>query len=226
MLRVMTYNIRHGLGGDGRVDLGRIAEVIASYGPDVVGIQEVDVNRKRSGQQDQGEELARRLNMTLTFHPCLMDEGKYGIATLSRLTVRATRHFALPSRTPHSEPRCALVTRLDWDSTTVDIINTHLSTDYRDRPAQTEMIGGELGDEHAVVIGDLNCTPFSSAYKRLCCGLTSATRFARTWPAMLPVVSIDHILVRGLDVVRAGTWTAKPARIASDHLPVYAELSV
>ena len=32
----MTYNIRHGRGIDGKVDLGRIAEVIAARDPDVV----------------------------------------------------------------------------------------------------------------------------------------------------------------------------------------------
>jgi endonuclease/exonuclease/phosphatase family metal-dependent hydrolase len=76
-----------------------------------------------------------------------------------------------------------------------------------------------------VVVGDFNCTPLSPAYKRLSCDLRSATWFARTWPASLPLVPIDHILVRGLAVVRAGTWTAKPARVASDHLPVVAELA-
>jgi endonuclease/exonuclease/phosphatase family metal-dependent hydrolase len=226
VLRVMTYNIRHGLGADGRVDLGRITEVIASYGPDVVGIQEVDVGRRRSGLVDQGHELAQRLGMTVSFQPCLTTEGEYGIATLSRITVRETRHISLPAK-QRSEPRCALVTRLAWpdDASSIDIVNTHLSTHFFERKPQTAAIACELGGDHTIVVGDFNCTPWSGAYKQLCCGLTSATRFARTWPAKLPVVPIDHILVRGLEVVRAGTWTAKPARVASDHLPVVAELA-
>jgi endonuclease/exonuclease/phosphatase family metal-dependent hydrolase len=222
----MTYNIRHGLGGDGRVDLGRVSDVIASYGPDVVGIQEVDVGRRRSGLVDQANELGTRLGMTARFQPCIATDGAYGIATLSRITVRETRHIALPGR-ERSEPRCALVTRLAWpdDEGGIDVVNTHLSTSFRERGQQTAAIACELGGAHTVVIGDFNCTPFSGAYKQLCCGLTSATRFARTWPARMPVIPIDHILVRGLEVVRAGTWTAKPARIASDHLPVFAELA-
>ncbi len=225
VLRVMTYNIRHGLGGDGRIDLGRVSDVIASYGPDVVGIQEVDVGRRRSGLVDQADELATRLGMTARFQPCIATDGAYGIATLSRIAVRETRHIALPGR-ERSEPRCALVTRLAWpDDGEIDIVNTHLSTSFRERGKQTAAIACELGGAHTVVIGDFNCTPFSGAYKQLCCGLTSATRFARTWPARLPVIPIDHILVKGLEVVRAGTWTAKPARIASDHLPVFAELA-
>jgi endonuclease/exonuclease/phosphatase family metal-dependent hydrolase len=228
VLRVMTYNIRHGLGSDRRVDIGRVAEVIASYGPDVVGLQEVDVNRRRSGLINQGEELARRLGMEARFQPCVVGEGEehYGIATLSRIPIAQTRHLALPGRPElrRSEPRCALVTRVVVGGQAIDVINTHLSTLFRERTAQSEAIACEVG-AHAVVVGDFNCTPWSRAYKKLCCGLTSATRFARTWPSRLPVIPIDHILVRGLEVVRAGTWTAKPARVASDHLPVFAELA-
>ncbi len=230
MLRVMTYNIRHGLGADGRVDLGRITAVISSYGPDIVGIQEVDINKPRSGLVDQAEALAHRLGMTASFQPCLSSEGeRYGIATLSRIPIIETRHLSLPGRPKlrRSEPRCALVTRLAWpdESGSVEVINTHLSTVFRERAAQTEAIACELGGPHAIVVGDFNCTPLSRAYKQLCCGLRSATRYARTWPATLPMMPIDHILVRGLEVVRAGTWTAKPARVASDHLPLYAELA-
>jgi endonuclease/exonuclease/phosphatase family metal-dependent hydrolase len=229
VLRVMTYNIRHGLGADGRIDLGRISEVIASYAPDVLGIQEVDVNKRRSGLVDQPGELARRLGMTETFQPCVVSDGEhYGIATLSRIPIRETRHLTLPARSTlwRSEPRCALVTRFAWpdESKTLDVVNTHLSTVFRERTAQTEALACELGGPTVVVIGDFNCTPLSPAYKRLC-HLRSATWFARTWPASLPLLPLDHILIRGLEVVRAGTWTAKPARVASDHLPVFAELA-
>jgi endonuclease/exonuclease/phosphatase family metal-dependent hydrolase len=222
-LRVMTYNIRHGRGRDGRVDLARITEVIRSYGPDVVGIQEVDVNKPRSGLVHQAAELAERLGMTMAFGPCIDADGeRYGIATLSRLPIRDSRLISLPVR-DRSEPRCALMTRLTWEGT-VEIVNTHLSTVFRERGAQCELLSCSLGADHTIIIGDFNCTPWSPAYKTLSYGFRSATRFARTWPATLPIVPIDHILVRGLEVVTAGTWTHRPARVASDHLPVVAEL--
>jgi endonuclease/exonuclease/phosphatase family metal-dependent hydrolase len=219
----MTYNIRHGLGRDGRVDIGRITEVIRTYDPHVVGIQEVDVNRPRSGLVDQAAEIAERLGMSPSFAPCIEDgEERYGVATLTKLPVLESRAITLPVR-DRSEPRCALLTRLAWEGT-VDIVNTHLSTMFRERGPQCETLACSLGTEHTVIIGDFNCTPWSPAYKTLSCGFRSATRFARTWPATLPVAPIDHILVRGLEVVTAGAWTARPARVASDHLPVVAEL--
>jgi len=225
----MTYNIRHGLGSDGRIDIPRVADVIASFAPDVVGLQEVDVGCARSGGIDQASELASQLGMEASFAP-VVERGREraGIATLSRLPIVQIRQVYLP-RQPHrlrSEPRCALVTRLRWPTNrALDIVNTHLSTLFGERPAQVASIVKELEDDELIVLGDLNCTPWSPAYRTLCVDLHSATRRARSWPSAMPVVPIDHILFRGpLHVIRSGTWSSGPARQASDHLPVIAEL--
>lgn len=223
----MTYNIHAAKGVDGKIALPRVAEVIRSYAPDLVALQEVDVNRTRSGSIDQGHELAAMLGMTAVFAPTLeRDGGHYGIATLTRLPVREQRQITLPLHPQRrSQPRCALVTRHTWDGGDLELINTHLSVLFRERPGQVAAIAAEMAGEALVIAGDFNCTPWSPAYKLLARGLRSATRFARTWPSPAPVVPIDHIFFRGrLDVVRAGAWRGGPARRASDHLPVVAEL--
>ena len=226
-LRVMTYNIRSGRGADGRIDLGRIAEVIASYRPHVVALQEVDCNRRRSGAIDQAAELAERLEMRSTFATCIEEDGgRYGIATLSRLPLVHTRSVELPHRAGarRSEPRCALVTRLAW-TREIDLVNTHLSIRRGERPAQVAAIAGALEDRDLIIAGDLNCGARAGVRRALCSNLRPAARGARSWPARLPVLQLDHILVRGaLGVTTAGAWTAGEARRASDHLPIVAEL--
>jgi endonuclease/exonuclease/phosphatase family metal-dependent hydrolase len=230
-LRVLSYNIHSGLGTDRRLDLARIADVIAAFEPHIVALQEVDVCRARSGAIDQPAELAARLGMTSHFEMCIEERGeRYGIATLTRLPLIGTRRLALPHE-PHrkrSEPRCALVTRLAWPETgiEVDMVNTHLSVLPGERLAQVAAIARELPGREVIVAGDFNCTQFSAAFRALAGDMRSATRGARTFPSWLPLVPIDHILVRGpLDVVRGGRWTQGPVRRASDHLPVFAELS-
>jgi len=226
-LRVMTYNIHAAKGVDGQCDLPRIADVIRSYNPDLVALQEVDVGRSRSGSIDQGHELGAILGMTAIFAPTLeRDGGHYGIATLTRLPVTETRQLTLPlAGHRRSQPRCALVTRHTWDGGDLEMINTHLSVLFRERPGQVAAIAAEMAGEALVIAGDFNCTPWSPAYKILARGLKSATRFARTWPSPAPIVPIDHIFYRGrLGVVSAGAWSGGPARKASDHLPVVAEL--
>jgi len=227
----MTYNIRNGRGRDNRVDLDRIASVIASYAPDVVALQEVDVGRPRSGGVDQTAYLANRLDMSATFGATIEHGAgeRYGLATLTRLPLLGARRLSLPAQLVRrrSEPRCALVTRLAWPAPghELDIVNTHLSVLPGERPAQVAAIAGDLEADEVLVVGDFNCTPWSSAFRTLCGGLRPATRRVRSWPARLPVLALDHILFRGpLEVVHAGPWTAGAARHASDHLPVVAEL--
>ena len=226
----MTYNIRHGRGADGHVDLGRIADVIASFDADIVGLQEVDRGRTRSAAADQAEVLASRLGMSASFAPCITHgDGHYGIATLSRLPIAETRQLALPrNERRRSEQRCALVTRFMWPDTdaSIDFVNTHLSTLFRERPAQVAAIAQDTTADETILVGDFNCTPWSPAYRVLASTMQSATGRTRTWPARWPVVPIDHIFYRGpFQVVRAGAWTGSAARSASDHLPVVAELA-
>jgi endonuclease/exonuclease/phosphatase family metal-dependent hydrolase len=230
-LRIMTYNIRSGRGTDDKTDLGRIYDVIRTFAPDVVALQEVDCGRPRSGSVDQAAELAEWLEMSATFAPCIAcGEERYGIATLSRLPVRSVRQIELPQRDnlPRSEPRRALVTRIALTGhRAIDVVNTHLSLRRRERAAQVAAIAAALDQGDLVVAGDLNCTTLSGSFRALCAGLRPAARGARSFPARLPLVQIDHILYRGrIAVVTSGVWTAGPARQASDHLPVVAELAL
>ena len=55
-LRVMSYNIHHGEGMDGKVDLPRLAGVIRAESPDLVSLQEVDQKTERTGKVDQPAE--------------------------------------------------------------------------------------------------------------------------------------------------------------------------
>jgi endonuclease/exonuclease/phosphatase family metal-dependent hydrolase len=225
-LRVMTYNIRNGRGSDQRVDLGRIGDVIIGYGPDVVALQEVDVGRARSGGADQAAELATRLGMHARFVGCV-ERGceRYGIATLSRWPIEESRTVMLPHR-PETEPRAALCLWVRWPAAErrLELINTHLSTNGVERVEQVAALSAEIGTGDVVLAGDLNCSAASTPYRSLCTTLRAVTK-ARTWPARFPLFQLDHLLYRGaLRLVSSGVWSRAPARRASDHLPVVAEL--
>jgi endonuclease/exonuclease/phosphatase family metal-dependent hydrolase len=150
------------------------------------------------------------------------DRRDYGIATLTKLPIAGSREIWLPGG---ERARCALITRHTWHNRELAVVNTHLSVLFRDRPEQVAALVRELEGEPIIVAGDFNMTPLSPAYRALARTFTSATRFARTWPAPAAVFPIDHILVRGpITIVRGHTWTRGGATRASDHLPVIAEL--
>jgi endonuclease/exonuclease/phosphatase family metal-dependent hydrolase len=103
-VRAMTYNIRHGLGMDGVLDLGRIARVIAAETPDIVAVQEVDRFWSRSGGIDQAEHLAELLGMDWRFAPNLEmpperpgePPVQYGVMLLSRFPIHSWHHTLYP----------------------------------------------------------------------------------------------------------------------------------
>ena len=52
-LKILTYNISHGLGLDKVIDVKRQAELIKSLTPDIACIQEIDVLSNRTLQIDE-----------------------------------------------------------------------------------------------------------------------------------------------------------------------------
>ena len=66
-LRILTYNIQHGAGADGTVDLERQAAVIQRLKPDLVALQEVDDRTQRTKNVDQTAELGRLTNLHVRF---------------------------------------------------------------------------------------------------------------------------------------------------------------
>jgi endonuclease/exonuclease/phosphatase family metal-dependent hydrolase len=167
--------------------------------------------------------------MDMVFAPNVEWENgeRYGIATLTKLPIQSSRQLKLPQQY-RSEPRSSLITMLEWgQGHVIEMINTHLSILFKERPGQVAAIADAMANEALIIAGDFNMTPWSPAYRALRrhSFLHSATRFARTWPAPVPLMPLDHILYRGkVEIAGAAVWTGGPARTASDHLPVVVEL--
>ena len=74
-LRVMSYNIHHGEGTDGRFDLQRLAQIINDHQPDLVSLQEVDRGTARADGVDQAMELARLTGMDMAYGKAMDYDG-------------------------------------------------------------------------------------------------------------------------------------------------------
>ena len=129
MPRIMTYNVHSCRGVDGKLDVGRIAAVIAQCRPDIVALQELDVGRKRTGTVDQAHDIATRLGMSFHFHAAVkVEEEEYGDAILTTLPERLVRSGPLPTlpRMRGLESRGALWVAVEVDGVELQVINTHL----------------------------------------------------------------------------------------------------
>jgi endonuclease/exonuclease/phosphatase family metal-dependent hydrolase len=233
-LRVMTYNIHVGVGMDKKLDLQRIADVINRERPDLVGLQEVDRGVRRTEGKDEIVELARMTQMEFAFAPNLdYQGGKYGVAILSRWPIKNTLHRMFENKR-ESERRGMLHVEIEVDKKIVNFVTTHLDYQFEDgRLFETEQLMKFLEGAKGplIVVADLNDIPEGSAYRLMRTKFDDAwvTSRARgdgfSYPADKPLKRIDHIFYRSGDRVRAKkAWVV--ATLASDHIPVVAELEI
>ena len=239
-LRVMTYNTHSCSGVDGRVSPKRIARVITTHLPDIVALQELDLGRRRSRAEDQAAIIASETSLHHVFCPTVTRDGEhYGHALLSRWPIEVVRRAFLPAA-PGSwwpEPRSALWARVVIGTRIVNIFTTHLGLGVLERQLQMEALMGDewVGavppGEEIIVCGDFNCTPGSRPYRLATAKLRDAQqgvnghRPLSTFTSMRPFARLDHIFVSAaLEPQSINVPRNALTRVASDHLPLIAEL--
>ena len=242
MPRILTYNVHRCVGADRRLDVGRVAEVIARLKPDIVALQELDVGRARTGGVDQAHQIARRLKMAFHFHPALrVEEELYGDAILTIYPERLIQTGPLPGHPaiPRLEPRGAVWLSAEIEGKPVQVINTHLGLVPKEQQLQAAWLAGPSWLDHpmrkgpTILLGDFNATSSSVVYRALCAKLAVARRLAptksatSTFPSTLPVLRIDHIFVSPeIKVEDVFVPFDQLTRTASDHLPLVMDFSV
>jgi len=202
-IRVLTYNIHFAISDRG-VQLGRIADELRAWHPDVIALQEVDFNRVRSDHVDQAEWLADQLGMTSTYAPAeVTGASSYGNAILSDFPVVSSEGYRLPATgSGLTNPRVMLRTVVDVDGFELTVDSTHFSntSDSSDNLQARRVV--DLATEPRIVMGDLNSSPHDPAYAILRTGLTDAwdvvgVGAGRTYPTWSPVGRIDYVLYDG-----------------------------
>jgi endonuclease/exonuclease/phosphatase family metal-dependent hydrolase len=226
-VRVATYNIHACVGRDGRRDVTRIVRILREIDADIVGLQEVESRHGRSSV-DQAQMMADALGMACVEGPLLLARrGWYGNALLTRLRVQSVRRVLFDRH--GKEARGVLVCDLlGRDAASWRVLTTHLDLRSRHRRRQFETLLDELVPDRprpTVLMGDFNeWWPGSRA-------LATLRRHAElppappTFPSWLPVLRLDriaHTACRLEDRVRSHATPL--SRLASDHLPVFADL--
>ncbi|NJC42528.1 endonuclease/exonuclease/phosphatase family metal-dependent hydrolase [Brevundimonas alba] len=236
MPRLLTYNVHRCVGVDRRLDVGRVAAVIAEHEPDIVCLQELDVGRIRTGLVDQASAIAQRLSMTFHFHAAMKVEAEqYGDAILTTRPERLVKSGALPTirGVPGLEPRGALWAAIEFEGATLNVINTHLGLVPREQRLQAAALLGEGWLAHpdcvgpTLLTGDFNATSITRPYQALASRLSDCQRAlglrpsVKTFPSSFPAIRIDHCFTSPEILVTGVSAPFSPlARMASDHLPL------
>jgi len=242
MPRIVTYNVHRCVGNDRRLDVARVAGVLAELEPDIVAMQELDVGRARTGGVDQAHEIARRLDMACHFNAALtVEEERYGDAILTSYPERLVQVGPLPGHPGIRalEPRGALWVEVEVEGVPVQIINTHLGLVPKEQQIQARHLAGAHWLKHPhcfgpkILLGDFNATATSVVYRTFVAGLAAARSLSptrtptATFPSPLPVLGIDHLFVSPeIKVTDVFAPFSPLTRAASDHLPLVMDFEV
>jgi endonuclease/exonuclease/phosphatase family metal-dependent hydrolase len=226
-ITVATWNIHAAIGADGRYAPSRIVDVLKEIDADVVALQEV------ASQQEHEEFLAvleRATGYRVVAGPLRQKRGlDFGNALLSRFAVTSVSHLDLSI--DGYEPRGAIDVCLDiGQPLPLRVIGTHLGLRPGERREQVKRLiaAVERDVPHpTLLMGDVNEWYLWGRPLKWLHGHFIATRCPPTFPSRRPVLALDRIwVVPATCLTRITRHTSPLARLASDHLPLVAQLTL
>ncbi|HET7709676.1 MAG TPA: endonuclease/exonuclease/phosphatase family protein [Sphingomicrobium sp.] len=250
-ITVASYNMRKAIGTDRRRDPGRVLGVLKEIDADVVALQEAD---KRFGGRGSAvpHELIDSHGLykpvpVQVRHRRVMDRVPGG-KSVDRLLKINTRNIGWHGNAllvkphvgildvealdlPTLEPRGAILAELLIGDRPIRVVGMHLDLSglWRRRQLRTILDAVERRPQTmpTILMGDTNEWRKAAGCLN---ELNGSFRVAPTGPSFHsrhPLAALDRIIVdKQLQIEAAGVHMSRSARIASDHLPIWARLSV
>ncbi|MDO7785783.1 endonuclease/exonuclease/phosphatase family protein [Desulforamulus aquiferis] len=224
-VRVASYNIHHAQGTDNRINLNRVAAVLACSGAQLMGLQEVDKYLPRSCFRHQARRLGKLLQRQWVYGSTLKwSPAKYGNAVLSRWPIVKWENHLLTST---GEQRGLIEAIINIRGVPpIAFYCTHLGLSKMERKKQAQEVLDIIFKKRypSILVGDFNSDRNSPEYELITSFLQDATGIARalkTFPAQKPEEQLDFIFVsHEWEVMSAFTVESQ----ASDHLAVICDI--
>ncbi len=236
-LKIMTYNVHHANppSKPDLIDIDAIANVIKRESPDLVALQEIDVNIGRSGRINQIKEIAGKAGyQSFHFSKAIdYDGGDYGVAIISRYPLSDMQTHKLPTdETTNGEHRVlSLATVTLPGNKKIKFGSTHL--DAQGKPTNRLLQAAEINRIASgitlplIISGDFNAVENSEVMQIIKSKFAlTCNNCAPTIPQVNPTKTIDFIAFRPAGVFKIVSHKVIQEPYASDHLPVMAVLKM
>lgn len=236
-MRLLSYNIHKGIGGkDRKYRLERILDVIEKENPDLICLQEVDRNVRRSRFQNQPHIFMEYFNNSEALFQMnvKLRRGGYGNLILSRWPLLSHHHLSL--RFHKKKPRGAQLAIVDTPQGKLHLVNWHLGLSEKERHWQVDHLTHHRlfrESQHLPTIIAGDCNDWRNSLGNGAFSLhgfrqitTPLSRF-RTFPAYLAVGSLDKAFQKGhIGIHHAKVVRSRLAKMASDHLPLVLDFNL
>ncbi len=242
-IKIVSYNIRW-RGGE---DLRRLIELFKSDAEvgsaAIIGLQEVDRNRKRTGNVNTARLMAEELGMYYAWaappppptKEKKVQEEETGVMILSAYPLSDVKRFVLPNAGPGGRRRAAIGATVKIGTTSLRVYSIHAEL-RTSNERRLQQIGAVLDDlkahhteiERAIVLGDFNTitekdvdgtttlftkAKFSTPFKN---GVS-------TWKTFIIELKLDWLWLRGLTPTNHGI----DKKIGlSDHWPLWVTVAL
>lgn len=244
-LIITSYNIHKGMSPLNRlVKLQGIANALKSISPDIICLQEVQgqnlervIKYNEFPDQSQHEWFGEFLHYQNSYGKNVeYTNGHHGNAVLSRhpLDPKHNVNITVSRLEQRGVLHCEVLPD-GWDQP-ITVLCAHLNLLEHDRVKQYQAIHKYVNDvidpqQPLILAGDFNdwkkvsCVRLGNQLNMQEAMLTYNGKLLPTFPAKLPVFSLDRIYVRNLAIKRAWVHRGEPWASLSDHLPISAEIA-
>ncbi len=242
-IKVLTYNIHKGFStGNRRFILHDIKESLRLVDADVVLLQEIHgeraISNNRFDDWPNNRQFEFLADQVWSHHAygknAIYKSGHHGNAILSKYPFIKWENIDVSFMRSASRSLLHGIIQLPGIEQKIHIICVHLGLFGPERASQLSTLAERISshvpaDEPLVIAGDFNdWRGLAERYLHQGLGVTEvfkSTRgsYARTFPAVLPVLSMDRIYYRGFDVVHCQRLHDQPWDRLSDHTPLLAE---
>ena len=245
-LKVLTYNIHKGFNSTNRqFILHDIKESIRQVDADLIFLQEIHGERNISKNRfddwpsnNQFEFLADEVWHHHAYGKnAIYKSGHHGNAILSKYPIVQWENIDVSLMQSHSRSLLHGTVEITETRQHIHIICVHLGLFGIERQHQLSRLAHRI-DSHVphdaplIIAGDFNDW-LGRAEKYFARDLDveeafkmSTGRYARSFPAWLPVLSMDRIYSRGLNLISSECMHGEPWRKLSDHVPLLAEFEL
>ena len=235
-LKVVSYNIRWRSGDELKKLIGFLRDDPEIGGASILGLQEVDRRKKRSGNNNTVKKIADELGLHYAWAappaPKATDEEETGVALLSVYPLSDVRRIVLPHEGPNKRRRVGLGATVEVNNQPLRVYSVHAETriDFDKKLEQFKSIIDDLArypaNMPAIVMGDLNTWEAGAGRKTIKlfadAGLKTpfgASPTFRRRVMLVPIsLELDWVWLRGLEPASFGI--DRKIEI-SDHWPLW-----